>query len=180
MTKFSIAAVIAAAQAIQYTAAFLPAQQLTLRCKQQSTTTSLQMCICIHCKHVTNCQAYHFVEGQHSQPHINKDPTWEPRDGSPTINVNMRQNSNVKLQLAKMEEEHEEETRKAEEAYMQENNGQIPQDGMLTGETKYDVSGAIEYEFDVVGCEDFVEEKDAWVKNMPEEIRLANPDFVPT
>ncbi|EED93068.1 predicted protein [Thalassiosira pseudonana CCMP1335] len=96
------------------------------------------MCICIHCARVTNCQAYHFVEEQHSQPHINKDPTWEPRNGSPTIQVHIRP------------------------------------------ETSYDLSGTTSYEYDVVECEDFVEEKDAWVKNMPEEIRIANPQFVPS
>ncbi|KAL7515630.1 hypothetical protein ACHAXN_013285 [Cyclotella atomus] len=138
------------------------------------------MCICIHCKHVTNCIAYHFVEKQHRQPHMNNDPTWEPRDGSPTIEVNIRKGRGIDEELAKMTVEHEEETRKAEEAFMRENNGELPEDAILHGETKYDVSGAVAYEFDVVACEDFVEERDIWVKNIPEEIRLANPDFVPT
>ena len=35
-------------------------------------------------------------------------------------------------------------------------------------------------EYDVVACQDFLEDHGRWVRNMPEEIRLANPDFVPT
>jgi hypothetical protein len=180
MLRFFIFAA-AAANTIQHTDAFSPAaQRIQFYSKQRATSSTLQMCICIHCKHVTNCLAYHFVEEQHRQPHMNNDPTWEPRDGSPTIDVTIRKGRGIGGQLAKMEEEHEEETRKAEEAFLQENNGELTEDITLHGETKYDVSGAVEYEFDVVACEDFVEERDKWVKNMPEEIRLANPDFVPT
>ena len=50
----------------------------------------------------------------------------------------------------------------------------------MFGEKQYDLSGTTSYEYDVIECEDFVEDKDAWVRNMPEEIRIANPDFVPT
>ena len=140
-------------------------------------------CICINCKHVTNCSAYHFVEQQHGQPHINKTPTWEPRDGSPTINVHIRpdEDKTTENELGKMWEEHEEETRRAEESYAESNDGkQAEEDTALFGSTQYDLSGTTSYEYDVIECEDFVEEKDMWVKNMPEEIRLANPDFVPT
>jgi len=76
--------------------------------------------------------------------------------------------------------EHEEETRKAEEKYALENHGAKAPEGALMGETVYDMAGAATYEYDVVECDDFVEERDSWVKNMPEEIRRANPDFVPT
>lgn len=41
---------------------------------QQQTTTTLHMCICINCSRVTNCQAYHFVESKHQQPHISENP----------------------------------------------------------------------------------------------------------
>eukprot|EP00970_Alexandrium_tamarense_P004253 scaffold715_cov192-Alexandrium_tamarense.AAC.8 len=132
------------------------------------------MCICIHCARVTNCQAYHFVEEQHSQPHINKDPTWEPRNGSPTIQVHIRAETSVGEELNKMWEEHEEETRLAAEAAKGKEH--VP----LVGSKQYDLSGTTSYEYDVVECEDFVEEKGAWVKNMPEEIRIANPQFVPS
>ena len=135
------------------------------------------MCICIHCARVTNCSAYHFVEEQHSQPHINKNPTWEPRNGSPTIEVHIRPDEDAAAQneLGKMWAEHEDQTRIAEEA-----SGGDAGDFPLVGEKSYDISGTTNYEYDVVECEDFVEEKDAWVRNMPEEIRIANPDFVPT
>ena len=111
---------------------------------------------------------------------MNKNPTWEPRDGSPTIQVHIRQGEEAKNEWNKLFEEHEDETRKAEELYALENNGETAEDGTLFGETRYDMTGTTTYEYDVVECEDFVEEKDAWVKNMPEEIKAANPDFVPT
>jgi hypothetical protein len=36
------------------------------------------------------------------------------------------------------------------------------------------------YEYDVVACADFVLDQGCWIRNMPEEIRRANPHFVPT
>lgn len=141
----------------------------------------LHMCICINCARVTNCSAYHFVEEQHSQPHINKNPTWEPRNGSPTIQVHIRPDADKHAgnELGKMWDEHEDQTRQAEEASMDANNGGEG-DEPLFGDKQYDLSGTTSYEYDVVECEDFTEDKDAWVRNMPEEIRIANPDFVPT
>ena len=68
------------------------------------------------------------------------------------------------------------ETERAMAAAEQESDDSTP----LVGSTKYDLSPQITYEYDVVACEDFVEDKGCWVRNMPEEIRLANPDFVPT
>jgi len=35
-------------------------------------------------------------------------------------------------------------------------------------------------EYDVVKCADFVLDQGSWVRNMPEEIKRLNPDFVPT
>ena len=145
------------------------------------THTSLQMCICIHCARVTNCAAYHFVEEQHSQPNINKNPTWEPRNGSPTIQVHIRpdETQNAENELVKLWEEHEDETRRAEEGLGGGGNGGGGGEPLF-GEKQYDLSGSTSYEYDVVECEDFVEDKHAWVRNMPDEIRIANPDFVPT
>jgi hypothetical protein len=181
LTKKSFIAAAVAANTIQQSAAFLPTHQITRHNKPHVASSSLQMCICIHCKHVTNCAAYHFVEKQHSQPHMNKDPTWQPREGNPTIQLNIRESEDSKNEWKKFWEEHDDEQRKAEEAYARENNGeQAPEGTALFGETKYDLTGGTTYEFDVVACEDFLEEKDAWVKNMPEEVRIANPDFVPT
>ena len=50
----------------------------------------------------------------------------------------------------------------------------------LHGEEKYDLSPVTTVEYDVVECADYVEDMGAWVRNMPEEIRRANPNFVPT
>lgn len=147
--------------------------------RRAGKVTSLQ-CICINCARVTNCSAYHFVEEQHSQPHINKSPTWEPRNGSPTIQVHIRPDAdrNVEEALGQMWTEHEDQTRQAEEASNKSKDG--AEDTPLFGEKQYDLSGTTSYEYDVIECEDFVLSKDAWVRNMPEEIRIANPDFVPT
>eukprot|EP00586_Coscinodiscus_wailesii_P014158 CAMPEP_0172506520 /NCGR_PEP_ID=MMETSP1066-20121228/195795_1 /TAXON_ID=671091 /ORGANISM="Coscinodiscus wailesii, Strain CCMP2513" /LENGTH=142 /DNA_ID=CAMNT_0013283579 /DNA_START=96 /DNA_END=524 /DNA_ORIENTATION=- len=100
-------------------------------------------CICIDCAYVTSCKAYHFVEARHAQPHIAEEPTFTPRDGSPTIHVNIR-----------VEGER----------------------GMWEDKSK----GEVTYEYDVVECGDFKEDKGCWVRNMPDEIKKANPDFVPT
>ena len=35
-------------------------------------------------------------------------------------------------------------------------------------------------EYDVVKCADFVRDQDCWVRNMPEEIKRLNPEFVPS
>mmetsp|Transcript_28249 Transcript_28249/g.59416 ORF Transcript_28249/g.59416 Transcript_28249/m.59416 type:complete len:202 (-) Transcript_28249:275-880(-) len=201
MTKAIFLLAAAAASMVASAAAFLPANlanfqravstirtdnaasSATLPIARRRATrhrsSSLQMCICIHCARVTNCSGYHFVEEQHNQPHINKNPTWEPRNGSPTIQVHIRPDGDRKAQneLEKMWDEHEDETRLAEMKAQIENSGS---DEPLIGSKQYDLSAVNTYEYDVVQCEDFLEEKDAWVKNMPEEIRLANPHFVPT
>ena len=141
---------------------------------------SLSMCICINCKFVTNCAAYHFVEERHSQPHMTNDPTFTPRDGSPTIHVNIRseyeKNSDEsKKEIKKMWREYKEEERAALEKLStgsEENNEAV-------GPTTYNLSsiGEVSYEYDVVKCEDFIEEIDCWIKNMPQEVRRTNIDF---
>jgi hypothetical protein len=108
------------------------------------------------------------------------DPTFEPRDGSPTIHVNIRNRSPAtddgKNEWDKILREHSDETKRAMEAQQSSiSNEQQP----LIGNTKYDVSPQITYEYDVVACEDFVLDKGCWVRNMPEEIKKANPHFVP-
>lgn len=35
-------------------------------------------------------------------------------------------------------------------------------------------------EYDVVACEDFIEDQGRWVRFMPDEIRDANPGFIPS
>eukprot|EP00525_Craspedostauros_australis_P004664 CAMPEP_0198123780 /NCGR_PEP_ID=MMETSP1442-20131203/38345_1 /TAXON_ID= /ORGANISM="Craspedostauros australis, Strain CCMP3328" /LENGTH=153 /DNA_ID=CAMNT_0043783047 /DNA_START=220 /DNA_END=681 /DNA_ORIENTATION=+ len=144
-----------------------PASTQAVSTSSSSSSSALD-CICIHCKHVTNCEAYHFVETKHDQPHMTENPTFTPRDGSPTIHVNIR-NARADDETQRMWREHASETEKAQA------NGDV-----LVGETKYDLGSHTTMEYDVVGCQDFVQDQDAWVRNMPEEIRLANPYFVPT
>ena len=141
---------------------------------ERSDPTRL-FCICVDCARVTNCAAYHFVETKHEQPHMTEDPTFSPREGSPTIHVNVRTNRDDDL-VARMWKDHEGETKKAEEAAAQSKEDTTD----LHGETVYDLTPSTTVEYDVVACEDFVEDKGCWVRNMPEEIKQANPDFVPT
>jgi len=114
-----------------------------------SSSSSSLGCICINCAFVTNCTAYHFVEERHLQPHISKKPKFEPIDGSPSINVNIRSDQNGLW-----------------------NNG--------FGSIKTAADLSMELEYDVVECESYAHELDSWIRNMPEEIKAVNPNFVPT
>ena len=145
----------------------------------------LGMCICIDCARVRSCQGYYFVEDRHGQPHMDPSPSYDPRDGSPTIKVTYRTitTADAESEYERMVREHSAEERRAAAA------GGRPADGAaapsspppeLHGEETYDLSPVTSMEYDVVACEDYVEERGAWVRNMPEEIRKANPDFVPT
>lgn len=99
-----------------------------------------------------------------------------PQDGSPTIHVNVRTirtEEERKAELERMWGEHQEETTKAEASGQHEY-------GRLVGEQKYDLSPKTVYEYDVVKCEDYVHDPGCWVRNMPEEIKEANPNFVPS
>jgi hypothetical protein len=76
-----------------------------------------------------------------------------------------------------MRAEHEEQTAEATSTSF---SGEDEQQRRLVGSKVYDVSPSVTVEYDVVACQDFVLEQDCWVRNMPEEIRRANPHFVPT
>jgi len=144
----------------------------------------LFMCICVDCARVKNCAAYHFVEGKHEQPHMTDSPTFEPRDGSPTVHVNIRTIRN--------EEDREGEIKRmwnAEKRLEGEGKGSFAvdvnsQDWEInagksdTGDQTF--TPVTTYEYDVVECEDYVKDLGCWVRNMPEEIKIANPDFVPS
>jgi len=139
-------------------------------------------CICIDCARVTDCKAYHFVETKHGQPHMNEDPTFTPRDGSPTIHVNIRNTRNREDRevVDRMWREHSSETERAAHKQRQGDGGGMGGEEALHGETVYDLTPQTTIEYDVVACADFVEDRGCWVRNMPQEIRDANPDFVPT
>ena len=109
---------------------------------------------------------------------MNLSPTFLPRDGSPTIHVNIRTRRSPD-EMARIWAEHVEQTKLAEEKQKQ--SAVATKDGgKLMGENKYDLSVRTTYEYDVVACADYVEDIGAWVRNMPEEIRKANPNFVPS
>ena len=107
---------------------------------------------------------------------MTEDPTFEPRDGSPTIHVNVRtirKKEDQEAELKRMWNEHASETKAAEE----QSKGA---DKELHGNTVYDLTPMTTTEYDVVACADFVEDKGCWIRNMPQEIKDANPDFVPS
>eukprot|EP00620_Florenciella_sp_RCC1587_P016069 CAMPEP_0182561196 /NCGR_PEP_ID=MMETSP1324-20130603/3722_1 /TAXON_ID=236786 /ORGANISM="Florenciella sp., Strain RCC1587" /LENGTH=248 /DNA_ID=CAMNT_0024773743 /DNA_START=123 /DNA_END=869 /DNA_ORIENTATION=- len=193
---------------------------------------SERMCICINCKWVTSCKAYHFVETKHEQPHMSAEPAFMPRDGSPTITVTIRteQKSTLWKDLPgpgeyepgpghghehenEHEHEHEHEHDLAGTAASATHES-AKEDADATGETAAAVAvaagngggfegvgagaiadqrdapeyagevvtmaGQVTTEYDVIKCADFVEDRGCWVRNMPEEIKRMNPEFVPT
>jgi hypothetical protein len=145
------------------------------RTSSRSACSRLNMCICVNCALVTSCTAYHFVETKHDQPHMTETPTFTPRDGSPTIHVNIRSirsDTDRQAEVQRMWREHETETEKAQSDSDSSDN--------LHGETVYDLTPVTTYEYDVVKCQDYVEDLGNWVRNMPLEIRNANPNFVPS
>ena len=68
-------------------AAFAP-RAAPPRHRPAPTCTELH-CICVNCAFVDNCTAYHVVEAKHGQPHVAEKPIFTPREGSPTVAVNI-------------------------------------------------------------------------------------------
>jgi hypothetical protein len=144
--------------------------------QHNSRARPFNMCICIHCAHVTNCSAYHFVEEKHEQPHMTEHPTFIPVDGSPTIHVNIRTTSS-KDPVARIWAEHREQQSIAARRAAEKGTTDVHEE---RGEKVYDLSTRTTYEYDVVKCESYLHDEDCWVRNMPEAIKLANPTFVPS
>jgi hypothetical protein len=167
--------------------AFIP---LTTTITSSSVSSSFILhCICIDCKWVTNCRAYHFVETKHEQPHLNEHPTFLPRDGSPTIHVNIRPAKNTMVDSSEGNQFRKESTLQDTPSVMEQlllqQLEQTPQEEAKDRRLGISSSSSFStttttYEYDVVACADFVLDQGCWVRNMPEEIRRANPHFVPT
>merc|ERR1711924_229442 len=99
----------------------------------------------INCKWVDRCQTYHWVEQMHEQPHVTSSPDFDPDD--PQIQCFIR------------------------------NEGSQPadvRDGADDGSTNGMHGDVMSIEYDVFGCDAFVEEKGKGVRLMPEA------DFIPT
>lgn len=154
--------------------------------------TELNMCICINCARVINCSAYFFVETKHEQPHIAAQPTFTPRDGSPTIHVNIRTpnrtSSTKTTKDASFDRNNRiwsEEIKHAQRPKSTSSNTDRTTEGIdeetaaIAGETIIPISTTYT-EYDVVACADYVEDMNCWIRNMPDEIKRANPNFVPT
>jgi len=118
---------------------------------------------------------------------MSEEPTFLPREGSPTINVNIRTEQRKPKPVAGVVD-------KSAGGMWKD---QIREDGYDDGDdggpgrdaSYYEETGIVEavstnttttIEYDVVKCADFVLDKGCWVRNMPEEIKRVNPDFVPT
>ncbi|OEU07447.1 chloroplast protein Ycf34 [Fragilariopsis cylindrus CCMP1102] len=91
---------------------------------QQQQYTTVRMCICINCQLVTSCKAYHFVETKHEQPHMTNTPTFLPREGSPTINVNIR-TEQIEKQIENDDGEQKDDEDDSEDEYNNEDEDEI-------------------------------------------------------
>jgi len=99
-------------------------------------------------------------------------PTFEPRDGSPTIHVNIR--------TIRSDNDRNDEIKRMWSVQQKVEEEGVDVGALLGDNQVYDATPVTTYEYDVVKCADFVQDRGCWIRNMPEEIKLANPDFVPS
>jgi hypothetical protein len=161
-----------------------PNQIKQLAAATTARSTMLNMCICINCARVVNCTAYYFVETKHEQPHIAAQPTFTPRDGSPTIHVNIRtiddRSSLIDASSDYRWNTHDVKSRVwSEETKRAQSKQGTTTEKLEIGETIIPISTTYT-EYDVVACADYVEDMNCWIRNMPDEIKRANPNFVPS
>jgi hypothetical protein len=143
--------------------------------RRTTTATTSLHCICINCAYVTNCTIYHFVEEQHEQPHLTKTPTFTPRRGSPRMHVTTK--PPTETDWAKFWQAQENAKNEAEARAAAELDLSVDTTTVRVAAAAFPTSTT---EYDVVKCEDFILDQGIWIRNMPEEIRRVNPDFVPT
>ena len=55
------------------------------------------MCICVNCKWVDSCKAYHAVEKQHGVEHLNLNPHFEPKE--PVIHISLINQENKTAEI---------------------------------------------------------------------------------
>ena len=103
-------------------------------------------CICINCKWVDRCQVYHWVEDMHEQPHVTDRPGANITE--PDFDPNEPE---VQVFIRTMEE--------AEQH---------------AAETNRKDGNELTMEYDVFGCDAFVEDQGKWLRLMPDA------DFIPT
>jgi hypothetical protein len=127
---------------------------------------------------------------------MSEEPAFLPREGSPTINVNIRTEQRKPMPKSGGVEKGGDAVARMWKDQIREDNQQQAGDETEHDETEprrdaryYEETGTVEavntnttttIEYDIVKCADFVLDKGCWVRNMPEEIRRVNPDFVPT
>lgn len=59
-----------------------------LQTRRRRTPVAVEMCICINCRFVDRCTAYHHVETKHGQPHLSQAPDFTPRNPTVAIIIN--------------------------------------------------------------------------------------------
>jgi hypothetical protein len=143
------------------------------------TTTELA-CICINCAYVMNCTIYHFVEEQHEQPHLTNEPTFTPRRGSPRMHVTTRPPTEQDwTKFWQTQEGVDNETAARAAAALEDDDNDA--DGTTPAKVRVSTASmpTLTTEYDVVKCADFILDEGIWVRNMPEEIKRVNPNFMP-
>jgi len=55
------------------------------------------MWICVNCKWVDSCKAYHAVEKQHGVKHLNLNPNFEPKE--PVIHISLMNQENKTAEI---------------------------------------------------------------------------------
>ena len=154
------------------------------RRRHRTRRGSIRACICINCKWVDRCTAYHFVETKHEQPHLTAAPDFTPRAGSPQITVSIRREDEEGARVAWDAVRDETTAREETEAQAQEPLLPQSEDGAYDRARHLETADfsipTFTTEYDVVKCADFVLDDGRWVRLMPAEIRALNPDFVPS
>ena len=129
---------------------------------------------------------------------MSEEPTFLPREGSPTINVNIRTEQRRPRPKAGVVDKSagtggvggggmwkDQIRENGNDDDGDDDDGDEP----VRDASYYEETGTVEavstnttttIEYDIVKCADFVLDKGCWVRNMPEEIKRVNPDFVPT
>lgn len=142
-------------------------------------------CICINCSWVERCSSYHFVESKHEQPHLTSNPDFTPRQGSPSIRVQVRREDEPGFRR-NWSDGVEPAPFSALLVAMASSIATLnaPTSSVESQEPEEEMADIriplYSTEYDVVKCADYLEDKGRWIRLMPEKIRKVNPNFVPT
>jgi len=117
------------------------------------------------------------VESRHNQPHMNENPTFKPRSGSPTIAAHVRTEEDGRGEMWRDLANDKLEPNEVDKNIFDED---VDPELEAMAKAFFRQMPTMGIEYDIIACEDFVEDKGCWVRNMPEAVKLANPQWVPT